>query len=69
VAATICFTCGEPVGEPYRLNRLEDGKICPTCCERVLQALPPIFPSREETAEPIVVDPENRDTDVPPKAS
>ena len=69
MAETICFTCGEPVGEPFRLNRLDDGRICPTCCERVLHSLPPIFPSREESEEPIVVDPVNRDVDEPPKAS
>ena len=33
------------VGEPYRLNRLDNGQICPTCRERVLDSLPPVLPA------------------------
>ena len=43
---TVCFTCGMHVGEPMRLNRLDNGQICPACRERVLAALPPVLPSR-----------------------
>jgi hypothetical protein len=32
------------VGEPYKLNRLDNGQICPTCRDRVLESLPPILP-------------------------
>ena len=41
---TICFSCGQVVGDPPRLNRLESGDACPTCRERVLDALPPVLP-------------------------
>lgn len=42
----VCFTCGLQVGEPHRLNRLDNGQICPTCRVRVLESLPPVLPSR-----------------------
>lgn len=46
-----CFTCGLAVdGEP-RLNRLPNGAVCPTCRDRLLELLPPLFPGGE------VVDP------------
>ena len=51
----VCFTCGLHVGEPYRLNRMDNGQICPTCRERVLESLPSILPAlprlRVETPE------------------
>lgn len=43
-AEPICFTCGEPAGSPPRMNRLEDGRGCPACMERVQEALPPALP-------------------------
>ena len=43
-AEPICFTCGQPAGSPPRLNRLEDGRACPGCAERVQEALPPALP-------------------------
>ena len=59
------------VGEPHRLNRLDNGQICPTCRDRVLESLPPILPalqgSRAETPElPFDV---YDDNDGPPAAS
>jgi len=33
-----------PLGEPLRLNRLDNGQLCPTCRDRVLDLLPSIFP-------------------------
>src|SRR5262245_6416935 len=69
VADPVCFTCGEPVGEPYRLNRLEDGTICPSCRDRVLAALPPIFPSRPRAGKEIEVDAGRVESDDPPPAS
>ena len=44
MAQTVCFTCGMPVGEPLRLNRLDNGQLCPTCKDRVLDLLPSILP-------------------------
>ena len=44
--ASICFHCGqstEPSGEEG-LNRLPDGRACPACAERTLDALPPLLP-------------------------
>lgn len=42
---TLCFTCGLVVGDPPRLNRLPEGKVCPACRDRVLDSLPPLLPS------------------------
>lgn len=42
---TLCFHCGQSAGEPLRLNRLDDGRICPSCADRVLVALPPVLPA------------------------
>jgi hypothetical protein len=42
----VCFTCGLPVGEPLRLNHLPSGQTCPTCSDRLLEALPAPFGSR-----------------------
>lgn len=47
---TRCFTCGEPAGDPPVLNRLSDGRPCPACAERALEALPSLLP--RETEEP-----------------
>ena len=69
MADPVCFTCGESVGEPYRLNRLEDGRICPSCRDRVLAALPPIFPSRPGAVLEIEVDAVGGEIDDPPPAS
>jgi DNA-directed RNA polymerase subunit RPC12/RpoP len=46
VSEPVCFTCGMQLGEPMRLNRLDNGQICPACRERVLSSLPPVLPSR-----------------------
>ena len=52
---TLCFQCGLPAGE-MRLNHLPNGKVCPTCRDRLLDSLPAPFPtpvSRDaEEAEP-----------------
>jgi hypothetical protein len=43
-SATFCFTCGQPVTEPPRLNRLPGGEPCPACRERALDAVPSVLP-------------------------
>jgi len=49
---TVCFTCGLPAGEFPRLNHLPSGRVCPTCRDRLLAMLPPIFPgSSSEPSE------------------
>ncbi|MEO6710934.1 MAG: hypothetical protein ABI054_11035 [Planctomycetota bacterium] len=41
---SLCITCGLDAGPSNHLNRMEDGRTCPTCCERLLASLPPPFP-------------------------
>ena len=41
---TLCITCGQPAGEFPRLNHLPSGQVCPTCRNRLLEALPPLLP-------------------------
>ena len=53
----MCFTCGQPTGPMPRLNLLSDGKVCPSCRDRVLDSLPPALPGfgyerQEEYGEP-----------------
>ena len=40
----ICFTCGLPSGSNARLNHLPNGQVCPSCRDRLLEALPAPFP-------------------------
>jgi hypothetical protein len=53
----VCFACGSPTGPLPRLNRLPDGRVCPTCRDRLLDLVPPALPapaeepSREEARE------------------
>jgi hypothetical protein len=46
----LCFTCGLPVGDPLRLNHLASGQVCPSCRDRLLDALPAPFPMRPAPA-------------------
>ena len=41
---SLCFTCSNEVGDPPRLNRLENGLPCPSCRDRILAYLPPALP-------------------------
>lgn len=41
---TICFTCGLAVQAPPRFNLLSSGEYCPTCRDRVLDAVPALLP-------------------------
>lgn len=43
---TLCFTCGQEVGEPPRLNKLPEGRSCPACRDRLLDSLPSLLPSQ-----------------------
>ena len=43
---TICFTCGQALQDPPRFNLLESGEYCPTCRDRVLDAVPAVLPRR-----------------------
>jgi len=61
-----------PVGEPHRLNRLDNGQLCPTCRDRVLDSLPPVLPAlpRERGDETGISPSESReDAEGPPDAS
>lgn len=44
-APTLCIHCGLSAGNPPRLNRLEDGRVCPACADRLLMSLPPVLPA------------------------
>ena len=41
----VCIGCGQETGPRPRLNRLPDGKTCPTCQDRLLESLPPVLPA------------------------
>jgi hypothetical protein len=47
----VCFACGSPTGPFPRLNHLPDGRVCPTCRDRLLDSLPPVLPAGRH-AEP-----------------
>jgi len=47
----ICFTCGQPAGPAPRWNRLDDGRACPSCAERLLDSLAPLVPGLRHTAD------------------
>jgi hypothetical protein len=47
-AKTYCISCSMQIGGTPQLNRLPNGQTCPTCRDRVLDALPPALPRREE---------------------
>jgi len=56
---SLCFTCGQPSGPEPRLNSLANGRVCPTCRDRLLESLPSILPSEaevEEAGEPEAAD-------------
>lgn len=54
---TLCFTCGQAADCGPHLNRLEDGRVCPTCAERFMEGLPPLLPRRPvESAEEVPED-------------
>ncbi len=44
-ASPVCITCGLAVGSGTQLNRMNNGQVCPTCRERVLDAIPAALPS------------------------
>ncbi len=41
----VCFTCGHRTDTEKLGNRLPDGKPCPSCFERVLDAQAPLLPN------------------------
>ena len=46
---SICFYCSQAFTLDGRLNRTEDGRPCPICAERLLEALPPLVPVDPES--------------------
>ncbi|MBL8859008.1 MAG: hypothetical protein JNL28_10915 [Planctomycetes bacterium] len=40
----VCITCGLQTGDGTQLNRMQNGQICPTCRERVLDSIPSALP-------------------------
>jgi hypothetical protein len=49
----VCFTCGHTTGGTLRLNCLPSGQVCPTCRDRLLECLPPVFPSENAVLEEV----------------
>jgi hypothetical protein len=41
---SICIHCGQSAHDTTRLNRLEDGRSCTTCAQRLLEVLAPALP-------------------------
>lgn len=53
-AQTLCIHCGQAAGDPTRFNRLQDGRACPTCADRLLAMLPPVLPAVKGAATELV---------------
>ena len=51
-ARTTCFHCGQDAAETARINRLPDGRPCPSCADRLLDLLPPLIPGYDPQTEP-----------------
>ncbi len=51
----VCIQCGQPIGDPPRLNLLAEEEPCPACAERLLESLPGIFhtPYESPTEAPV----------------
>ena len=43
-ADPICFSCGQATSDPPKINRLDDGRPCLACQDRLLNELPPALP-------------------------
>lgn len=43
--APVCIACGQATGPRPRLNQLPNGRTCPSCCDRLLDSLPPLLPA------------------------
>ena len=41
----VCFACGQPTGPLPNLGRLPDGRVCPTCRDRLFATLPALLPA------------------------
>lgn len=47
---SICFYCNQRFQLDGGMNRTSDGRPCPICAERLLEALPPLIPATGRTA-------------------
>ena len=43
----VCFTCGHSVATNPFENRLEDGRACPTCRDRLLEEVSAALPTSQ----------------------
>lgn len=48
---SICFYCSQLFQLDGGMNRTSDGRPCPICAERLLDALPPLIPAPHRAAE------------------
>jgi hypothetical protein len=58
-----------PLGEPLRLNRLDNGQVCPTCRDRVLDLLPSILPDLPSRRASPLAEQEDEEAWTPPEPS
>jgi len=65
-APTLCFHCGLAAGDPPRLNRLEDGRVCQACADRLLALLPPALPSYDPARDSVLSDAESSEPEYGP---
>jgi len=42
---SICIQCGHSTDQTKHMNRLEDGRVCNICRDRLLEQLPPLLPT------------------------
>lgn len=49
----ICFQCGQDAAQTRRLNRLDDGRPCPVCADRLLMLLPPVLPAESAAVDAV----------------
>ncbi|MBM3975729.1 MAG: hypothetical protein FJ299_01920 [Planctomycetes bacterium] len=47
----VCMTCGHSAGAPLRFNHLPNGDPCPSCADRLLEALRPLLPGVKAVAD------------------
>ena len=55
----VCIACGQPAVYRGEWNRLPTGEPCPTCRERLLDAIPAALPAAAVVAAPADLDRED----------
>ena len=50
-SSTVCFSCGQAVGFPARINHRSDGSVCQPCADRALGSIPAALPRSLEALD------------------